>query len=231
MSGLALLEAGGEKTLSPKSLRANCLCRKHNSLLSPLDDAAQRLFRALKAAFEADTGFGHVLVSGHDIERWFLKTAKAMSVSKNLARGREPLSGAFARDAEILEMLDAPASWPVGAGLYCVMAAGDKTINTPRFQLQPYTNVEGEIEMLALNVLGLVFVLLPEKPDIARHPFLGGASYRPGRIFVSQPASTYWLTMSWEDSSSRPVLTMQFVRAAERRIWCLQQNKILRTTS
>ena len=79
-----------------------------------------------------------------------MKTAKAAAVSRNFARGRERLSGAFARDSDILDMLDSPSHWPEGAGLYCVMNAGDLTVNHPRLQLQPLTSDKDEIEAMAL---------------------------------------------------------------------------------
>jgi hypothetical protein len=112
VSGVPWLAAGEEKILPPRSLRANCLCTKHNSALSPLDDAAKYFFASLKACLESDTESRHALVSGHDIERWLLKTAKAAAVSKNLAKGGERLSGMFSRDAAILDMLDDPQQWP-----------------------------------------------------------------------------------------------------------------------
>jgi hypothetical protein len=199
ISGLPWLEAGEERTLPPQSLRANCLCAKHNSALHPLDDAAQYFFGSLRSYLELDSGFMHAIVSGHDLERWLLKTAKAAAVSRNLAKGRERLSGAFACDEAILDMLDSPDQWPEGAGLYCVMSAGDLTVNHPRFQFQPLVNDQGEIEAIALNILGLKFVLLLEPLDVAKYPFLCVAKYRPGRIVVSYPSSTSWVTMSWED--------------------------------
>ena len=213
ISGLPWLEAGEEKILAPQNLTANCLCVKHNSALHPLDDAAQYFFASLKSYLELDTGSRHAIVSGHDIERWLLKTAKALAVSKNLAKGRERLSGAFARDEAILDMLDTPGLWPDGAGLYCVMNTGDVTENHSRFQLQPFTNDQGEIEVLALNILGLRFVLLLEPLDVGKYPFLREARYRPDRIEISYPSSTNWVTMSWEDGKAHAeTLTVKFVR-------------------
>jgi hypothetical protein len=214
ISGLPWLESGEERILAPQNLRANCLCAKHNSALHPLDDAAQYFFASLKSYLELDAGLRHALISGHDMERWLLKTAKAAAVSRNFARGRERLSGAFARDKTILDMLDSPDHWPEGAGLYCVMNTGDLTVNRPRFQFQPLTNDQGEIEAMALNILGLKFVLLLESLDIAKYPFLRGAKYRPGRIVVSYPSSTSWVTMSWGDGKAHEALTVQFVRPA-----------------
>jgi hypothetical protein len=214
ISGLPWLAPGQEKTLGPQSLRAHCLCTKHNSVLHPLDDAAKYFFSSLRSYLESDSGSRHALVSGHDIERWLLKTAKATAVSKNLARGRERLTGAFSRDTTILDMLDDPQQWPDGAGLYCTMNTGDRAFNHKRFQLQPLTNSQDEIEALALNILGLSFVLLLEPLDVSKYPFLQGARFRPGRVMVSYPTATNWLTMSWEDDKAHEPLTMQFVQPA-----------------
>ena len=197
ISGLPWLEAGEVKVIAPP--QANCLCTKHNSALSPLDAAAHSFFASLKSYLERDAGSRHAIVSGHDLERWLLKTAKAAAVSRNLARGREPLSGAFSRDAAILDMLDDPQHWPEGAGLYCTMNAGDVTENAPRFQLQPLTNENDDIEALAINIMGFRFVLLLEAQDLNKYPFLHGARYRPSRILISRRASTNWMTLSWAD--------------------------------
>jgi hypothetical protein len=42
------------------------------------------------------------------------------------------------------------------------MNTGDLTENHPRFQFQPLTNDQDDIEALALNILGVRFVLLLE---------------------------------------------------------------------
>ena len=117
ISGLPWLNAGEEMVLAPHKFKTNCLCVKHNSALHPLDDAAKYFFNSLKSFLELDIRSGHAIVSGHDIERWLLKTAKAVAVSKNFARGRERLTGAFSRDTVLLDMLDNPHQWPDGAGL------------------------------------------------------------------------------------------------------------------
>jgi hypothetical protein len=211
ISGLPWLEAGEEKILAPGNLTAKCLCSKHNSTLHRLDDAAQYFFASLKSYLTLGPGSRHAIVSGHDIERWLLKTAKAAAVSKNFASGREPLSGAFSRDDVILDMLDSPRQWPEGAGLYCIMNSGDVTVNHPRFQIQPLTNGQGEIEAMALNIFGLQFVLLLEFLDVAKYPFLREAKYRPARIVISYPLSTNRVTMSWEDDKTHEDLTIRFV--------------------
>jgi hypothetical protein len=217
ISGFPWLEAGEERILAPQNLKANCLCVKHNSALHPLDEAAQYFFASLKLYLELGAESRHAIVSGHDIERWLLKTAKAAAVSKNFARGRERLSGAFSRHEALMDMLDGPRQWPDRAGLYCIMNTGDRTINQPRFQFQPLTNDQDEIEALALNILGLRFVLLLEPPDVGKYPFLREAKYRPGRIIISYPSWTNWVTMSWDDGKVHEHLTVQFVQPVRQR--------------
>ena len=209
ISGVPWLEAGEVKIIPPP--QANCLCTKHNSALSPLDAAAHYFFASLKSYLEQDAGSRHAIISGHDLERWLLKTAKAAAVSRNLARGRERLSGAFSRNDAILDMLDDPRHWPEGAGLYCVMNTGDMTENMPRFQFQPFTNERDEIEALAVNILGFRFVLLLEAPDLIKYPGMRDAKYRPGRILISYPTSTNWATLCWDDGKAHDHLTVQWV--------------------
>ena len=90
------------------------------------------------------------------------------------------------------------------------MTTGDLTENSPRFQLQPFTNDQGDIEVLAFNIMGFRFVLLLEAQDFAKYPFLREAKYRPGRIVVSYPSSTNWLTMSWDDDEAHESLTVRW---------------------
>lgn len=212
VSGLPWLDVDQEKIMAPKSFRANCLCKQHNSLLSPLDDAARYLFSSLKTYLETDNGARHALLSGHDIERWLLKTAKAMAVSGNLGRGHQKLPGAFSRDMAIVGMLDDPAAWPAGAGLYCTLNTGDMIVNHQRFQLLPLLNDDDEIEALQVSILGLIFVLLLEPLNLQKYPFLEGARYRPGRIVIQYPKVQNWVTLSWDDRAAHNALTVQYVR-------------------
>jgi hypothetical protein len=209
ISGVPWLEAGEVRIIAPP--QAKCLCTKHNSALSPLDDAASYFFASLKSYFEKDAGSRHAIISGHDLERWILKTAKAAAVSKNLGRGRDRLSGAFSRDEILLDMLDDATNWPDGTGLYCVMNTGDTTEDTPRFQFQPFTNERDDIEALAVNILGLHFLLILEVPDLIKYPGLRNAKYRPGRIVISHPRSTNWVTLSWGDGKPHEALTVNWI--------------------
>lgn len=217
ISGVPWLEKGEEKIIGAQSLRANCLCTKHNSALSPIDAVARHFFASLKAFLEADAAEPRMaLISGHDLEVWLLKTAKALAVSGNLARGDEKLSGAFAQDHALIAMLDDPAAWPESAGLYCLMSEGDMILNHSRFQLVPWLNEAEEIVALQVSILGLIFLLLLEPLDIAIFPTLANARYRPSRIEIRHPASESWVSLSWQDGREHDVLRVEFVRDVPR---------------
>ncbi len=92
------------------------------------------------------------------------------------------------------------------------MNQGHLTENTPRFQFQPLMNERDDIEALAVNILGFHFVLLLSAQDLNKYPGLRDANYRPGRILISYPASTNWVTLSWEDDRAHGALTLRWVR-------------------
>jgi hypothetical protein len=76
------------------------------------------------------------------------------------------------------------------------MNTGDLTENHPRFQFQPLTNDQDDIEALALNILGVRFVLLLGPQDVGKYPFL---------------------TMSRDDGKAHEPLTVEFVRPVPQR--------------
>jgi hypothetical protein len=147
------------------------------------------------------------LFSGHDVERWLLKTLKAMAVSPNLARGRERLPGTFHRDISVIEMLDDHRAWQPSAGLYFVMTTGARFVNTPRFRLQPwFDNAQQEIIGLWASFVGLEFVMMIAAPTIAAVPTIGNWLYRPSGLEISIGGSRCSIEFSWEDSlPHRPI--------------------------
>lgn len=140
------------------------------------------------------------LLSGHDLERWLLKTMKAMAEAKSLSRDRQRLSGAFASGVALIDMLADPTAWPPGAGLYCFMRPGDVTTAGPEFQMQPYTNLDGSIVGAAVNILGIYFTVMFEPPDEERHPVFRSARYRPSERSISFPSRRHRIILSLEDA-------------------------------
>jgi hypothetical protein len=216
IGGTPWLSQGETRAVGPKSLTANCLCERHNGALSPLDDAARYLFTAMKSSLEKAPDASNYIASGHDLERWLLKTLKALAVSQNLARGRQRLAGTFASDVRILEMLERIGAWPQGAGLYCVMRAGELVVNHSRFQIAPVTNVSEDICALWTNILGLSFVLVLEPSVLTNLPQLASAVFRPRSFNIRHPSGSHELLLSWADGNPhRGDMTLDFLRDVE----------------
>src|SRR6266404_892642 len=88
VSGLPWLPAGESKQIGLNDLVTKCLCDFHNSALSPLDAAGGQFFDAIQTADMNRSLPGIApLVSGHDIERWLLKTLFGVAHSNSLASG------------------------------------------------------------------------------------------------------------------------------------------------
>jgi hypothetical protein len=201
VSGVPWLEEGESKILSPRTLTANCLCSKHNSALSPLDTAALRFFQMLRPCWVNEAAPLRYLISGHDLERWLLKSLKALAVSGNLAKGRQRLPGLFQEDVRLIDMLDDPRQWPQLTGLYFIMRPGTRTENRNHFQLAPLYGLNNDvIAGLVANILGLSFLLMVEPPDIGKSPPLRTAIYRPGSIGITIGGITNQIDISWDDS-------------------------------
>ena len=213
VGGTPWLKEGETKTVGFKSLTANCLCQRHNSDLSPLDTAMRDLFAVLKADLEKTADASNFIASGHDLERWLLKTLKALAVSQNLARGRIKLAGKFASDVRIFEMLENPLAWPEGTGLYCPMKVGDTTVNHNRFQISPITNSDEEICGLWTSVFGINFILVLDAAMLTGIPQLANAVFRPKAFKIRQPTAAYEILISWSDGKRhRGEITLEYVR-------------------
>jgi hypothetical protein len=213
IGGTPWLATGEFKAVGPASLTANCLCERHNSRLHPLDDAALFFFKSLKDGFENAVETSTAIVSGHDIERWLLKSLKAMAVSGNLAIDRKKLTGAFADDIRIVDLLENFQLWPHGTGMYCVMRTGDLAYNHNRFQVAPLTNAKGEITGLWTEMIGLSFVLVLEPSLLLQMPQLALAKFRPGAVIVAHPHTTSRIDLSWADGRShKDAMSLKFLK-------------------
>jgi hypothetical protein len=116
---------GDERPVAYSSLTTNNLCIVHNSRLSDLDAAAGRFFDAVKQCDlnRSETGCDF-LFSGHDLERWVLKTTANIVASKNVARGGGPLLATLHPKIAIADMLQDPKAWPAGTGSITCSGSG-----------------------------------------------------------------------------------------------------------
>jgi hypothetical protein len=108
---------GAERHLSPDALTARVLCKSHNERLSPLDEVGFKVLAAMRACGLGEPGPSHLVVNGHDLERWIVQRACAVLYSGNADwKGMKVDLGSVAPREVRAALLD--GEWPEGGGLY-----------------------------------------------------------------------------------------------------------------
>jgi hypothetical protein len=123
----------GHKFIGKAAYTSNILCRKHNSDLSPVDDAGTNAFAGFRMMATIYTNRSGMLnyglwcgrfdvieqqVDGRGLERWLLKTLINMEIAgkQGLAIGLNAPQGGVA--TELVEIAFGIKSFEGGAGLY-----------------------------------------------------------------------------------------------------------------
>jgi hypothetical protein len=200
---------GGKKRLRFKNLTANCLCKTHNSALSSLDAAGGRFFEAIQKCGTGDIGPTHnFLISGHDLERWMLKTLGALVASKNFAIDGDRLDGKFVERLGFLELLEDATNWKQPLGLYMLQGIGHRFTRRDNFELAPLI-LRGSDDVVGIwmDIQGLHVGLLATEQDIAGTGF-DRSVYRPGRYIFQMAHLTHTIQLSWNDKLPHIDLTM-----------------------
>lgn len=200
VSGFPWLK-GEERALGYSSLTSNCLCRGHNSALSPVDAAAAQFFQAIKSCDLERTGPGkRYLFSGHDIERWMLKTLANMVASKNLMRDGNQIASAFHPRVDTAGMLQDVQLWPRTTGIYFTMSLNEEIHRDEHFWLEPLSIREpAEVCGMKVSVQGLGFTFLAVAPDVVDGTELAKANYRPKMIRFVHADVHNIIELSWDD--------------------------------
>jgi hypothetical protein len=200
VGGMPWLPADEFKEIGLNSLTANCLCQRHNSALSPFDTAAARFFSDLRTCQERAEVPHLFISSGHDLERWLLKSLKAIAVSGNLGLNRQKILDEWVPGIDAIGLLDNPSTWPRGAGLYALPPPpGERIVNWNQFQLLPLLTPENQICGLQARIFGMEFMLLLMPVLHTGIQGVEGMVYRPAEIQVVYPETRHVILLSWED--------------------------------
>jgi hypothetical protein len=211
-SGLHWIPAGEEKLVGINSLVANCLCTFHNSRLNLLDSAAGALYGAIsECAGNRQKPSRHFLFSGHDVERWLLKTLAGMGVSRNLKAESARLPGTFNRTVNVSQLLQEPLRWIKPAGLYFAQKVGDRFLREESFALRPIFN-ERSKHLVGMDAViqGISFTLVVKRTRTMEGSGLNEAFYRPSRLKFVHADVTNSVNLSWEDDHSHAAVTIEF---------------------
>lgn len=203
--GAAWLPGGRERLLPPEALTCKMLCRRHNSMLHPLDDAALALVKSLVRTFDAELkggGNSFTLASGHAFEAWAIKSAIGCIRSGTFAdgNGASVKSDAVAPSALLPALRGEPL--PQGCGLYMQVRLGLKVGGQPPFQMAPILMSHlGKRHIVGAEfaIFGVLFLVLFDPDGVPDDLEAQGWAYRPGIIQFSRPDFLSALALSWSD--------------------------------
>lgn len=204
VGGLHWIE-GEQQVLSPNALASKILCSRHNSALSPLDSIAVRLFEAFDETEKSDSGEQLLhLFSGHDIERWLLKTLCGIAASKNLTLGPEI-------DCSIppywLDILFGRIDFPIGEGLYICRSRGYAFEGPHGLRIQTIT---GKDRLTGMGLWVCGYELILSMSGFPSRTFDGrDFIYRPLELYTTGREFEKSVVMMWEGPADKGTVKLE----------------------
>jgi hypothetical protein len=199
ISGFPWLK-GESRVMNFASMTSNCLCSAHNSALSPLDAVAGQFFQAIKDCGTVGAGPSRrYIFSGHDLERWFLKTLASLEASGNLASNKERMTGGFHEDIDVPGMLEEPSLWKKPVGLYFGGFKGQVIQRRDLFHFAPLITLDtNKLAGITTVLQGFDFSVLATVP-IETAEKLADRLHRPGGLVFNYPGVKHVIEISWDD--------------------------------
>jgi hypothetical protein len=128
-----------------------------------------KLFEAIQKSGTTDSGPGLLfLLSGHDVERWMLRSLAIFGVSGNFSIDRAVIDPDFVKRLRIVELLEDVKQWRKPLGFYLTRGLSHQFWRRDNIQIAPVVKTGGdEIVGITLDLLGLEFALLATDHDVA----------------------------------------------------------------
>jgi hypothetical protein len=215
VDGFSWQDSGAASKLPPASLTGRVLCRRHNLALSPLDAIASRLFERIDQFHHeiVDSGRKHqsrfFLFSGHDIERWMLKTLCGAVVSGNAeirsgeSNWRPPLNW--------LKMLFEEEPFAPRCGLYFHSEVTGKPYIERGFKFTSLSNAIAGVYGARISLNDERFVLaMAAPPEDLSQTFIRDHAYRPQGLRFMIDSREKVLHFGWEDRLSHRGATIVY---------------------
>jgi hypothetical protein len=152
------------------------------------------------------------LISGHDVERWILRSLTIFGVSRNFAVDGTVIDQDIVDRLQIIQLLEDVRKWETPLGLYFTRAIGQQFTRTDTIQIAPLVKLGAdEIVGIVLDLQGLHFALVAEEHDIAGTA-LKDALYRPGGFIFHVGDATHRIRLSWEDGLRHEDVIMEWTK-------------------
>lgn len=180
------------KRIGLANLTSKILCRHHNSILSPVDEAGAKAFSTIREMRRISNvrqkmkpTFWHVVrhsIDGRSLERWFLKTLINLSSQSDHAIGRDS-SRSGRPSARLVQIVYGLAEFEGQAGLYLVAHKGMQMHSSERVAFCPM-KVQEHIEGGLFLFRGFTFLLFLEENGLPAG--LNGVSFNGEDLSRSQ---------------------------------------------
>jgi len=203
-----------------KAMAAKVLCKRHNESLATLDSAADRLLMVQMQLARLTTRENpikhlqnfHILINGHDIERWAIKSLIGM-IAANAIRINDKLVKNYPIEDEWVQILMGEHTIKSPLGLYFRCDRSDDT-----GRVTPILNDYGtrvlwdknttKILGLEIRLMSTDYVLWLDK--VQRHPFqvrpdLGFLAYRCPYYYGRREHLCGTLEFAWDIKGSSSV--------------------------
>jgi hypothetical protein len=200
---------GERKVLPFGALVSRCLCSAHNSRLTAIDAAGARFFAAFQTCGTTDNPPGqHFIISGHDLERWLLKTAAALAVSNNFAIDGARMENAVDGAMNVLRLYEDFTAWRPPLGLHAMKGVGYQFTRKDEFQLAPIIRAgNDQLAGIITDIQGFRIGLLTTDHPI-KGTGLDKAIYRPGKLVFDLGRVTHSIQLCWEDTLEHITITI-----------------------
>src|SRR5262245_748420 len=179
LSRLPWLKRGESKILPFDALTNHCLCKAHNSALSGIDAVGRDFFVAIQKCATI-TGPSHKFVfSGHDIERWLLRTLAAMAASKSFSIDDARLEDDLHPDVTMLDLLQDLGRWQPPTGVYVLHGDDEVFWRQESLLLAPLLASGRKIAGIQTSIqgfrIGLLATGVEKRPLVPDQRFTGPA--------------------------------------------------------
>jgi hypothetical protein len=203
------------KKIGLASLTSKILCTKHNSLLSPLDQAGSKAFATLRDSTRIrmirnrsrgpwNTAIKHS-INGKLLERWFLKTLINLCYHRDFPIGEELIAGR--PDRRLVRISFGLEEFKGHEGLYSVAKPGLETVWEDRVAFKPLRRDNHPLEGGLFFFRGLIFILwfgASEPPKDAVYPSVIG-------VDLSGTSLTHHLKKICDGPRQKPWQVCEFI--------------------
>lgn len=190
ISGFPWQEKGIRDTVGVSSLRAGILCKSHNEMLGPLDEAGKAFVGAIKSIFDSLSGSSHQLpasvdVDGMALELWLLKMLCGYLSAFSSEHVPRKWVDILFRRAEM------PDNW----GLYFFGMSGKVSWFFNLVRMISVPSKSGGIGGAKFGIGGLAMLLALGRPAFEDPRII--SVHRPRSLVFASRESEYSVDLSW----------------------------------